>query len=129
MALKASYDSVYRSKKGTPVCRYVVSGNTAELKAYKKSQGEHFVEDKAKGILWFTTNFHGKSIELIITEAGKVVANNEEQLLREMTVQQSEGRLGEALASELAKDIIQSSFSGGNASPAPPVEATGMGNL
>ena len=31
MALLATYDSVYRSKKGTPVCRYIVTGTAAEM--------------------------------------------------------------------------------------------------
>lgn len=112
MALIAKYDSVYRKKgSGRPVCRYVVSGTAAEMKAYKKAQGEYFIEDSAKGVLWFSTDFHGKSVGLIITENGNITADNEEQLLQQMQVEQRGGNLGEALATELAKQLI-----GGNAS-------------
>ncbi len=107
MALIAEYDSVYRKKgTGNPVCRYRVTGSATELKAYKKAQGEFYVEDKVKGPLFFDTRYHGKSVNLIITEAGSVIADNEEQLLAQMTIEQTGGNLGEALAKEWAQKMI-----------------------
>jgi len=128
MALLATYDSVYRSKKGTPVCRYIVTGTAAEMKQFKKSQGEYFTEDPAKGVLYFSTTDHGDKVNLIINDAGNCYADNSEQLRMEMQVKQAGGNLGDALASELAKKIVSAS-SGSRNTTVNASDAAGIGSL
>lgn len=111
MALIAKYHSMYTSKNGTATCRYTVEGSKAEINKYKKAQGEYFrVQKPSEGghPLWFTTRFAGDVAELIITEGGNVIADQEEFNKQKMLVEQAGGNLGDALAEAFASKMVAS---------------------
>lgn len=131
MALIAKYHSMYTSKNGTPTCRYTVEGTTAELKAYKKVQGDyHRVQKPSEGgkHLWFTTRYVGDVAELIITESGNVIANQEEFNKQKMLVEQAGGNLGQELAKAFAEKMVSSAGKSSNVSTSEGVSSnSGLG--
>ncbi len=77
--MKIRFNGQYRNAKGTVVFRYTVSGTEKQIEAYKAAQGDNYREiTEGPGMgtpLYFTTRFVGDNGELIITRAGKVVAD------------------------------------------------------
>ena len=74
--MKASYLRSYRKQEtGNLVFVYKVDGSKEELESYKKAQGEYHTIDKKDGVLWFSPQFSGPEVSLIITSKGKVVAD------------------------------------------------------
>lgn len=101
-----SYKKAAKSGNGvTTVFVYKVSGNAEQLAAYKKAQGDNFVEDETNGILWFTTRGCGQTGSLIITSAGKVVADMSQFDMQASLAQQFGGSLGQALANNAAQSL------------------------
>ena len=98
----------YRSSKtGNTVFVYEVTGTDAELKAYKKAQGDFYREDdKTKAVLFFTTNFFGAVGTLIITAKGKVVPDMSVFDEAKSLVEQNGGNFGEVLAQGLVAQML-----------------------
>lgn len=97
--MTGKYLSQYTSAKGNTVNRYAVKGTAAELKAYEAAQGDNFRKDAKTGdAIFFSTNYVGESVTLVITEKGKVIADMSEYRKAESLVKQFGGNFGEALA-------------------------------
>jgi hypothetical protein len=97
--MKAIYVSQYTKANGNTVNRYKVTGSAAELKAYEAAQGDNFRKDSKTGDpIFFSTNYVGEQVNLIITEKGKVVADMSEFRKAESLVKQFGGNFGQALA-------------------------------
>jgi hypothetical protein len=86
MSLKAQFKGNYKKRtlvngesKLITVFTYNVNGTEEELKEYEEAQGEYYqIDDKTGKPLFFTTNYTGNSIDLIISPNGKVVADTSE---------------------------------------------------
>jgi hypothetical protein len=105
--LKASYIRTYRNQKGTVVFVYAVNGSKEALETYENIQGEnHRTDEKTGKSLWFTTRFIGKTGSLIITDAGKVVADMSEFDQKASIAAQYGGDFGAALAAAAAKELL-----------------------
>lgn len=88
--LQAKLAGSYRKPvTGTVVFRYNVSGSEADLKKYEDVQGDNYrLDEKTGSPLWFTTNYAGDNIELVITDNDRVVAENSEFTKIESLVKQ-----------------------------------------
>lgn len=80
MALKGTFQRKYRKTgTGTTVFVYSVSGSEKELQEFENAEGDNFrLDDKTGKPIWFTTRFVDDSVSLIVTENGKVVADDSE---------------------------------------------------
>jgi hypothetical protein len=122
--MNINFKRSYRKKgTGNTVFVYAVSGTPAELEAFKKAQGEFFIEDEDGTPLWFTTRFVGKSGKLVITSAGKVIADMSQFDQMASLAQQYGGNLGEALAQQAAGALL------GVTPVVAPVQATEQGSI
>ena len=110
--MKASYESQYVSKNGNTTFVYRVSGSKEELAAYKKAKGEYHTTAEDGTPLFFTTRFVGDNADLIITSTGNVVADMSKFRKAESMVEQIGGKLGDALAKELARELLGGSNAG-----------------
>lgn len=111
--LRAKIDGNYRSKNGHDVFRYLVSGTPAELAAYKaavEEDGDFYREDEKGTPLFFTINYSGDVVNLIITTNGNVVADNSDIVKLESMVAQSSGQIQQELAKLAAAKIMSSVF-------------------
>lgn len=96
---------------------YEVNGNEAAIAEYKKSQGDHYVQDDDTGkSLFFTIDFAGDNGSLIITSKGEAIVDTEEYDKAASQVAQAGGNLGEEIAKIAAQRLM-----GG--APAPVAEA------
>lgn len=109
--MNAKADGSYRNKKGTLVFRYKVIGTPAEIEAYKAAQGENYRESEDKTPLFFTTRNAGNSVNLIITQGGKVVADMSAFDAAASLASQYGGNLGTELAKQAAAQLLGSSRS------------------
>ena len=100
----------YRSKNGNPTFVYAVSGNQADLEAFKQAQGEFYREDEKTGSpLWFTTRCVGDNGKLIITTNGKVVPDMSAYDQAASIAAQYGGNFGQELAKQAAMSILGAS--------------------
>lgn len=105
---------------------YEVSGTEAEINAYEEAQGDNLVCDDDSGApLFFTTNFVNKNIKIGMTQAGNPFVDTTEMDELSSIVDNAPGKLGEAIAAEVAKKLVAGlSFGGNSASIAAPVQET-----
>lgn len=114
----------YRSKNGNPTFVYAVSGNQADLEAFKAAQGEFYREDEKTGApLWFTTRCVGDNGKLIITTNGKVVPDMSAYDQAASIAAQYGGNFGQELAKQAAMSILGGTAQQATPAPAPAVEA------
>lgn len=114
--MKAGYLRSYRkSETGNVVFVYGVKGTQKEMEQYKIAQGEYFTEDKVDGVLWFSPQFVGQTVELLITSKGKVVADMSKFDMAQSLVNQYKGALGAEIAKQAVGMLLGSEFSGSNA--------------
>jgi len=107
----------YRSKNGNPTFVYAVSGNQADLDAFKQAQGDFYREDERTGSpLWFTTRCVGDNGKLIITTNGKVVPDMSAYDQAASIAAQYGGNFGQELAKQAAMAILGA---GNNAASVP----------
>lgn len=100
----------YRSKKGTPTFVYEVSGKESDLESFKTAQGEFYRESDDNGApLWFTTRCIGDAGTLIVTTAGKIVADMSEFDKAASLSAQYGGNFGEQLARMSAEKALGNS--------------------
>lgn len=120
--MKASYLRSYRKQEtGNLVFVYKVDGSKEELESYKKAQGEYHTIDKKDGVLWFSPQFSGPEVSLIITSKGKVVADMSQFDMAQSLAEQYKGT---ELGSEIAKQATAMLLGNMNASKASaPIEA------
>jgi hypothetical protein len=112
----------YRKKgTGNVVFVYGVSGSKEQLEAYKKAQGDNYVEAEDGTPLWFTTRCVGQSGNLIITSAGKVIADMSAFEQAASLASQYGGNLGEELAKQAAASLLGT---GAVSTPAPVKEGS-----
>lgn len=112
--MKATSVGSYRSKnKGVPVFRYEVSGTKEELEAYELAQGDNYRETEDGKPLFFTTRFAGKTVDLIITQSDKVIADMSQYEAAASLAKQYGGDLGAELAKAAAAQLL-----GGFSTPA-----------
>lgn len=106
--LNGKYLRQYRNAKGTLVFVYTVSGSEEGLTDFKEAQGEDFYkEDEETGKpIWFTTDFAGKSISLIITSKGRVIADMSEYEASASLVKKFGGNFGEELAKASVANLL-----------------------
>jgi hypothetical protein len=106
--MKASFLRQYRSSKsGNIVFVYGVTGSAAELETYANVQGDNLRTDEKTGkSLFFSNRFFGKSGDLIITDAGKVVADMSHFDQQASLVAQFGGDFGKALADAAAAALL-----------------------
>jgi len=98
-------------KNGRNIYRYLVNGKPEALKAYEEAQGTNFrthqnpdnTEDPLNGTpLYFSTRPEGKSIELEITQSGKVIVAKDV-----VTVMEAQLSFEDKVSTELAKIAAQ----------------------
>lgn len=105
--LKGKFVRNYRSANGNPTFVYEVSGTQEELEAYKASQGEfHRVDEGTGKPLFFTINYNGNSVDLIITRAGRCVVDSSEMDKAASLAKQYGGNLGAEFAKQSAERIL-----------------------
>ena len=90
--MKASFLSSYRKSKigqnPVVVFRYAVEGSEEDIQKYSEIQGDNLVlDDKTGKPLYFTTRYISDSINLIITENNRVVADDSEIVKLQSLVQ------------------------------------------
>ncbi len=118
--MKARFQRNYRSQNtGTPTFVYSVSGTEAEIAQYKTAQGDFLRTDDESGApLWFTTRYAGDVVNLIITQAGNVIADMSEFDKANSLVEQYGGNLGEKLAEGLVGKLLGGSAPASSSAPA-----------
>lgn len=99
----------YYVKNGKNVYRYLVNGSKEQLESYKEAQGTNFREyegedgDKLNGTpLFFSTRPEGKTINLDITQNGKVIVARDV-----VQVMENDLLFQDKVQSELAKIAAQ----------------------
>ncbi len=90
MALTGKFQRKYRKVgTGTTVFVYNVSGSEKDLEQFQETEGDNYrLDDKTGKPIWFTTRYVDDNISLIITEGGKVVADDSEMSKLESLVSQ-----------------------------------------
>lgn len=116
----------YKSQKGNTVFVYAVSGNAAQIEAYKAAQGDNYREAEDGTPLWFTTRCIGNSGTLVITSKGKVVPDMSAYEQAASLASQFGGNFGQELAKASVAAILGNSNSN---SVAPETAKTGVGKL
>ncbi len=98
-------------KNGRNIYRYLVNGKTEALQAYKEAQGTNYrehtnpdnAEDPLNGTpLYFSTRPEGKSIDLEITQSGKVIVSKDV-----LAVMETQIAFDDKVSTELAKIAAQ----------------------
>jgi hypothetical protein len=90
MALIAKFQRKYRKAvTGTTVFVFNVTGSEKELEAFQEAEGDNYrLDDKTGKPIWFSTRFIDDSVNLVITENGKVVADDSEMSKLQSLVEQ-----------------------------------------
>ena len=96
----------YRSKNGNPTFVYGVTGNDADLTAFKDAQGEYYREDEDGTPLWFTTRCVGNTGSLIITTNGNIVPDMSAFDQAASIASQYGGNFGQELAKMSAASVL-----------------------
>jgi hypothetical protein len=118
MSLSIVFKSVFplKRKDGTIKDRFVfeVQGSEKDIAEYKKAQGDFYTEDKKNGKpLYYTDKCAQDGTKLIITEKGKVIADDTEMRKAKSIVAQFGGDLGAEYAKAVANKLA------GNNKPEP----------
>lgn len=109
--MKAVFLRNYRkANTGNVVFVYKVTGSKQQMEQYKTAQGEYYTEDAKDGILWFSPQFVGQSVELLITSKGKVVADMSKFDMAQSLVNQYQGALGAEIAKQAVSMLLGSEF-------------------
>lgn len=119
----------YTSKNGNKVFVYSVSGNKAQLDAFKTAQGDNFREDENKNPLWFTTRCVGNTGELIITTNGKVIADMSAYDQAASLASQYGGNFGQELARMTAAKLLGGHSNTPQAEVVPEVQGNASGAI
>jgi len=106
--MKGKFRNQYRSKAGNVVFVFTVTGSAEQLEAYKKAQGDNYREDEeTKAPLYFTTNYTGDNIKLVLNRAGdRVLVDNSDIEKAVSMSKQLGGNLGQEIAKLQAKQIL-----------------------
>lgn len=105
--LNIRYKRIYKkSTTGKVMFVYHVSGDQASLDQFETIQGEHYRTDNGTPV-WFTSRFVGESCKLLITSAGKIVADTSEFDKAKSLADQFGGNLGQAIADAAAAKLVQ----------------------
>ena len=116
-SMNAKFLRSYRNGKGTIVFVYTLLASELILKKYEEIQGDNFRKDEETGkSLFFTINYGGDDMKVIITPKDKVVADMSEYQKAASLAAQFGGNFGSALASAAANKLL-----GGNNPMAQPV--------
>ena len=107
--MKIKLERSYRSKNGNPTFVYGVTGNEADLTAYKEAQGDFYREDDDGTALWFTTRCVGPNGSLIITTNGNIVPDMSAFDQAASIAAQYGGNFGQELARMSAASILGAS--------------------
>lgn len=102
----------YVSAKGNDTFVYLVTGDDASLKAFKKAKGKFYREEDGVA-LFFTVDFFGDTGSLVITKKNNVIPNKSQFKKAQSLSSQFSGPLGEAIARQFAEQLL------GNTSQAP----------
>lgn len=88
--LTAKFQRKYRKPvTGTTVFVYNVNGSEQDLQKFQDAEGDNFrLDEKTGKPVWFTTRFIDDNITLVITENGRVVADDSELSKLESLVKQ-----------------------------------------
>lgn len=95
-------------KDGVVRDRFVfeVTGSEKDIAEYKKAQGDFYQEDKKSGKpLFYSFNCAPDGSKLVITEKGKIFADDTEIRKAKSLVAQFGGDLGAAYAKEMASKL------------------------
>lgn len=109
--MKGKFVRNYTSQKGNKTFVFEVSGSESEIEAYEEAQGDYLRSTEEGVPLWFTTRFPGKSVELIITTKGNIIADMSEYDQAASMAEQYGGNFGKELATLSAKKILNISDS------------------
>jgi len=104
--LSRSYKKVGKNGGVNTVFVYQVSGTKEQLDAFKSAQGDNFRENEEGIALWFTTRCAGNSGNLIVTSAGKIVADMSAFDQADSLAKQYGGNLGQELARTAAAQLM-----------------------
>ena len=105
--LKAKFSNCYRSKAGNTVFVYHVSGTPDNMAAYKAAAGDNLrVDEVSKAVLYFTTNWNGNNIDLVITSNNNIVTDTSATDKLVAVVNKSSGILQDKLAGLVAAHIL-----------------------
>jgi hypothetical protein len=97
-------------EESVTVFRYSVTGSAEEMAAYEKAKGKyHRVDDKTNQVLFFTTDYIGDVIELLILSDGAVIIDKSDLEKAKAIVSAGGGNLG----AEIAKAYLNR-FTGGS---------------
>ena len=122
--LNIRYKRIYKkSATGKVMFVYHVSGDQHALDQFETIQGEHYRTDNGTPV-WFTSRYVGESCKLLITTAGKIVADTSEFDKAKSLAEQFGGNFGQAIADAQAAKLVQPSAAPPSASehaaPKPP---------
>lgn len=109
MRIKAVYVSQHKSKRtGTPTFVYEMRGATPEqIERLKEAQGDNYRANETTGVpLFFTTVPTGNTLEVIVTQTNKVVADRSKFDQAAALSKAYGGNLGEQIAKEAAKNLL-----------------------
>jgi len=102
--MKATFLRNYRKQEsGNLVFVYKVTGSKEDMKSYETAQGEYHTVDKKDGVLYFSPQFVGPEVELIVTSKGKVVADMSKFDMAQSLAEQYKGT---ELGTEIAKQAV-----------------------
>ena len=105
--IKIQFLSQYKNKNGKTVFRYKLVANEEALDAYVEAQQEGLtIRDDEGNLIYLTTRFAGKTNTLVVTENGKIYVDNSELEQMASIVDQVGGKLGEAMAQEIARKLV-----------------------
>jgi hypothetical protein len=101
----------YTNSKGTDVFVYALtSENSADLDAYRSTQGDFLREDPEGNPLWFATDFHGETCDVAIAQKSQRVyaVDRSAARYRSLVRQNKDTAVGDALARERASELSAS---------------------
>jgi len=107
--MKAKFVRSYRSKKtGKTVFVYTVSGSKEQLAEYKEHQEDNFRESDDGKALWFTMNYCGENVSLILTsgENKRYIPDMSAYEKAASLSDQFDGKLGQELAKQAAALLL-----------------------
>ena len=105
--MKGKHLGSYVSKNGNRTFRYAVTGTPEQLAAFKEAMGEFYLVDETTGeVIWRTTRYAGEEVKLEISRNGRVYVDNSEIEKLKSLAAQHDGPVGDAIAAQIAKQLI-----------------------